>query len=53
MYENEEEVFPSAGNNVNRSVKGIVKNKRVVWPNCELQQGMDGKYLWKVKLGTC
>lgn len=48
MYENEEEVFPSAGNNVNRSIKGIVKNKRVVWLNCELQQGMGGNIFEKL-----
>lgn len=53
MDENEEKVSPSAGSNVSRSIKGIVKSKREVRLNCELRPGMDGKYLWKVKLETC
>lgn len=47
MYKKEEEVFPSAGNNVNRSIKrGMMKNKRVVWVNCELQKGNE----WEISL---
>lgn len=45
--EKEKEAFPSVGNNVNRSIKGgMVKNKRVVWVSCGLQQGNE----WEISL---
>lgn len=52
MYEKEEEVFQSEGNNVSRStMKDIMKNKRKTWLNCELQQGDEWEMSLKDRLG--